>query len=78
MTPWSPSNDPSAPLIQVRDVVSKQLEFAAMKGILFEESDCRDYGDNGLTLIAIKFCIRESGVKTALDIGQFKSSSYAT
>ncbi|KAL3477565.1 hypothetical protein BJX99DRAFT_257378 [Aspergillus californicus] len=60
-TPWPPTNHPEAPMIQMVDVPSCQVDFKAglNEADAFLGEDCTVFGANA-TLASIKFCVSKS------------------
>jgi hypothetical protein len=58
-TPWPPIDHAESPVIKIRKVLSRHLEYDKKPQTAdgFEASDCKLYSDNGTTLIAIKLCL---------------------
>ena len=73
-TPWAPSRHYSSPMIILKDVPSRQFDFEQeiLPNNFFQEEHCSTYSDNGMTIIAMKFCARHSPrVPGSLVAGRF-------
>ncbi|KAL4876794.1 hypothetical protein BJY04DRAFT_222803 [Aspergillus karnatakaensis] len=59
-TPWPPTNYSSAPVIEIIDAPTFQIDFAPeLNGHSFSEDECSLYGAND-TYVGIRFCLAES------------------
>lgn len=70
-TPWPPTDHSTSPVVELHNLIARHLEFEKGPQIadIFDDNDCTAYGDNGATLIAIRFCLaqdaRTDGIFTA-------------
>ncbi|KAL4939924.1 hypothetical protein BDV06DRAFT_197802 [Aspergillus oleicola] len=59
-TPWPPTNYSSAPVVQINNAPTVQLDFASgLSGHSFSEDDCTVYG-NSTTYVGINVCLGAS------------------
>jgi hypothetical protein len=61
-TPWPSIGYSSSPVIKINNVIGRQIEFKRNPGGVedLQYQDCTAYGDNGTSIIAIKFCIAQN------------------
>jgi hypothetical protein len=69
-TPWPSVEYSSSPVIKIDNVIGQQIEFKrspeGSKDLQYQ--NCRAYGDNGTTIIAIKVCIAQTGQSDGVSV----------
>lgn len=73
-TPWPPTVYPSASVIKLAKIPSRQVDFrrGLAEGDVFEESDCSTYSDNS-TIIAGRLCVAPSRTNNSFIAGRSDS-----